>query len=774
MSAQSPANAVGQGVPRLEVREKVFGQAQYVDDMVRPRMLHGAVLGSPIPHGRIKSFDKTRALALPGVKAVIVGPELPAHHLGAFIKDETALAREKVRYIGDPVAAVAAIDPATARKALGLIDIEYEELPAVFDVDEAQKPAAPLLHENYEKYVKVYPAEFSGRNVLTISTVSEGNVDQAWAQCDVIVEGVYESPAQAHAYLETNGALAEFDAAGKVTVWSCTQSVFKMQAAISEALGLPMAKIRAIATRVGGGFGGKSEPGTQIIAVMLAQATGRPVKVILSRDEDFTMMRVRHPAKVRVKTGAKKDGTLVAREFDAVYDAGAYADESPGVVGFGVLMARGPYRVPHVKSVGRGVYTNKLRTGAFRGFGNPQTAFASEANLDDLAAKLGMDPLDLRLKNAMRPGDTWVGGQKVEACGLVECLEKLRKQSDWDKRRTSPTPANPGKKRGIGVACLSHISGVLATSAIVRLLEDGSFSLNTGAVDIGQGSDTTLAQICAGSLRVPLERVNLVNPDTDASPYNWGTGASRVTYTVGRAVASASDSVAEQIKQRASIIFECAPADLELREGGMVGVKGVPGKVLPYGAVAGFSHFVVGGPIIGTTALMFDGPGFDPKRALLRGVPFSNLGAYVFGAQAVEIEIDEVTGKVEVIEAWSAHDVGKAINPQSVEGQIQGGVVQGIGYALTESVEWDGGRVVNPTFMDYKIPGALDVPYAIHPIIVEHPEASGPFGAKGVGEPGLIGVGPAIRNAIAHAVGVRLSVMPFSAERVWTAMRGAA
>lgn len=767
-----PGNiAVGRRIPRLEVQEKVLGQAQYVDDIVRPRMLHGAILCSPIAHGRIKSVDKSRALALPGVKAVIVGSDLAPHHIGAFIKDEEALARDRVLYVGDPVGAVAAVDLATARKALTLIDIEYEELPAVFDVEEAQKPDAPLLHPNYDKYIKVFPAEFSGRNVLSISTIVEGNVDAAWADCDVIVEGVYESPAQAHAYIETNGAVAEFDAAGKVTIWSCTQSVFKVQAAVSEALGISMSKVRAIATRIGGGFGGKAEPATQIIAVALARETKRPVKVILSRDDEFTFMRVRHPAKVRVKTGAKKDGTLIAREFDAIYDAGAYADDSPGVMGFGMLMARGPYRVPHLKCIGRAVYTNKLRTGAFRGFGNPQTALASEANLDDLAAKLGMDPIDLRLKNAMKPGDTWAGGQKVEACGLVECLEKLRKESDWDRRRKSPASAKPGKRRGIGLACVSHISGVLATSAIVRVLEDGSFSLNTGAVDIGQGSDTTLAQICAESLKVPVERVNLVNPDTDASPYNWGTGASRVTYTVGRAVAQAAVSAGEQLKQRASMIFECAPGDLELREGGLVGVKGVPGKVLPYGALVGFSHFVTGGPIIGTSALMFDGPGFDPKRALLRGVPFSNLGAYVFGAQAVEVEIDEATGKVEVVEVWSAHDVGKAINPQSVEGQIQGGVVQGIGYALTEDVIWDGGRVVNPSFMDYKIPGALDVPYAIHPIIVEHPEASGPFGAKGIGEPCLVGIGPAVRNAIAGAIGKRLSVMPFTPERVWTAMQ---
>jgi len=762
---------VGASMPRLEVREKVVGAAQYVDDIVRPRMLHGAILGSPHAHARIRSADAAAARALPGVKAVLVGAELEPHRCGPFFKDELMLAHDRVRYVGEPVAAVAATDIETARRALRLIEIDYDELPAVMTPDEAEAPDAPLLHEDFDKYVKVFPAHYSGRNVLSISEVVEGDVDKGFAESELIVEGVYECQAQYHAYIEPCGAVAEVDANGKVTVWSSTQGVFRVQANVAEALGLPMSKVRAIATRIGGGFGGKAEATVQPIAAALARASGRPVKVVLARDEDFVMMRARHPARVRIKTGVRKDGTFVAREVEAVYDAGAYADDSPGVMGFGVLMARGPYRIPHVKCVGRAVYTNKLRTGAFRGFGNPQTAFASEANIDDIAAKLGMDPLDLRLKNAMRPGDRWVGGQVVEACGLVECLEKLRAAADWDKRRkTPPKSSRPGRRRGIGVACVAHISGVLSTGAIVRMLEDGSVALNTGAVDIGQGSDTALAQICAGVLKIPVDRINLVNPDTDASPYNWGTGASRVTYTVGRSVAAATATVRDKILERASMMLECAPVDLELREGGMVGLKGVPDVAVNFAAVSGFSHWAVGGPIIGSDSYMFDGPGFDPKRALLRGVPFSNLGAYVFGAQAAEIEIDEATGKVEVIEAWSAHDVGKAINPQAVEGQIQGGFVQGLGYALTEEMVWDGGRLANPTFMDYKIPGSLDVPYGIHPIIVEHPEPTGPFGAKGVGEPCLVGVAPTIRNAIAHAAGIRLARMPFTAERVLDAL----
>ena len=369
----------------------------------------------------------------------------------------------------------------------------------------------------------------------------------------------------------------------------------------------------------------------------------------------------------------------------------------------------------------------------------------------------------------MRAGDKWMGGQTLQACGLVECIEKAR---DAARRAPRPAAVNSGKRRGVGVACLAHVCGFLSTSANVRLLEDGTVTVSTGAVDCGQGSDTALAQICAESLKLDTGRVNYVNPDTDASPYNWGTSGSRVTYMVGRAVAAASDRVKESIFEHAAEMLECAAEDLELRPGGMVGIAGVPDRQVSFAAVSGRAHWAVGGPIMGQDSLMYDGERFDPKRAVIKGFPFSNIGTYVFGAQVVEVEIDEVTGEISVIEAWSAHDVGRAINPLAVEGQIQGGFVQGVGFALNEEMVWDHGTLINPTMMDYKAPSAKDVPYTITPIIVEHPEPSGPFGAKAIGEPGLIGVAPAIANAVADATNLRLRDLPMTSERMFRALLG--
>jgi CO/xanthine dehydrogenase Mo-binding subunit len=554
------------------------------------------------------------------------------------------------------------------------------------------------------------------------------------------------------------------DESGKVTVWSANQSIYKVQATLSKALGLPMSKIRAITPPVGGAFGGKSGVTVQPITVLLAQKTGRPVKLTLTRTDDMMMMRSRHAARIHVKTGALSDGTLVAHELHVTYDGGAYAEDSAAVLGFGLLMARGPYKIPNVRLTGNVVYTNKLRAGGFRGFGNPQVTFGTEQQLDEVARQLDMDPIDFRLKNAVATGDLWVGGQRITSCGFRTCLERARDAAAWQDRRQQTV--GEGKRRGIGIAGVAHICGLLGTAAIVRLLEDGTVTLNTGAVDIGQGSDTVLAQICASALRIDVGQVNLVTPDSDASPYNWGTGGTRVTYMVGRAVEAAAGQALEDIRKHASEIFECAPADIELRDGGRVGIVGVPEKELSFAEISGRAHYVTGGPIIGTNSLVYDGEEFDPKRALMEHFPFARIGTYVFGAQIVEVEVDEVTGQVEVLNVWSAHDVGRAINPAAVEGQIQGGVVQGLGYALFEELTWEDGQPTNPTMMDYKVPGALDTPLGIYPIIVESEEETGPFGAKGVGEPGLVGVAPAVANAVAHATGARLTRLPLTAEAV--------
>jgi CO/xanthine dehydrogenase Mo-binding subunit len=762
-------NVVGESIPRLDAREKVSGRAQYIADLYRPGMLHGAILGSPHAHARIKSYDARAAKQLPGVVSVLTGADLKGGKFGPFIKDETVLAIGKVRYVGEPVCIVAAENERTARRAALMIEVEYEELPAVLTPAEAMAESAPHVHEENESYFRVHETSCGG-NLAWSTSFSEGDVDRAWSECDLIVEGEFETQAQAHVAIEPCGALAEIDAAGRVTLWSANQSVFRVQANVCEALCLSMSKLRCMTPRVGGGFGNKMEMHVQAMTAALAIDSGRPVKLILTREEDFEIVRHRHPYRIRAKSGAKRDGTLVAREVNIIVDCGAYGDDSPGVMGFSLLMARGPYRIPNVRATGQLYYTNKIRFGAFRGFGNPQVSFATEIQIDEIAEKIGMDALDLRLKNATRKGDSWVGGGPVHSDGFASCLKAVRESAEWDRRST--LVASPGTRRSLGLACSSHISGLLSTGAIIRVLEDGTVVLNTGAVDIGQGSDTVLSQICADSLQIPIDRVIIGSPDTDSSPYNWGTTASRVTYMVGRAIVTAAAEVEKKLKAHAADIFECSPEDLTLRPGGKIGIVGIPDRELSFQDLSLRAHWAVGGPVMGSASLMYDQKTIDPKRTVAKGVPFPQIGVFSFSAIICDVEIDEATGKTTVREAWSACDVGKAINPGSVEGQIQGGFVQGLGFALCEEVVWEGAKIANPSLMDYKVPTTLDASPKIHALLVEDPEPDGPFGAKGIGEIPICAVAPAIVNGIAGACGCRLRQLPATPERVLFAMLG--
>ena len=760
--------SVGLSAPRRDSAEKAGGTAKYADDFSVPNQLYGAVAKSTVPHGRILSYDVANAWEVPGVKAIITADDLPDKRVGSFVQDETTLARGFVRYVGEPLAAVAAETPQAARLAAQLIEVEIEELPAVTDLDAALAEDAPSVHPEFSGYGRKGEAKWRG-NVFWSATIDEGDVEGAWADCDVVVEGVYETPAQYHAYIEPCSVLAEIDLAGRITVRSSAQSIFYLQGRIAEELDLPMSRVRCIAPKIGGGFGGKNGVNVQPIAAALALKTGYPVKITLTRAEDMEMLRSRHPARIHMKTGAKKDGTLVAREVELWFDAGAYVDESPAVMSFGMLMSRGPYRCPNVKVKGNAVYTNKLKAGSFRGFGNPQATFASESQYDELAQALGMDPLELRRKNAMNPGDAWLGGQVVESCAARSCIDAAATRAEAEMGELPPV--EEGWKRGLGFANFSHISGLMGTSANVNLRADGTVALSTGVVDIGQGSDTVLAQICAETLKLPPESVAYAPQDTDSSPYNWKTAASRITYTAGRAVMTATVQMRERILQHAAEMMECAAADLELQPGGEVSLKGVKDHKVTFREIAARAFNGVGGPILGQNAYAFDGPRFDPKRAILDGFAFDNLGVYVFGTVGVAVDVDELTGKVEVRRVWSAHDIGKAINPVSAEGQIQGAVVQGLGYALLEELAWEGGQLANPSFMDYKIPDALDVPDGIVPILIEEaPEGTGPYGAKGIGEAPIVGVAPAVANAVANATGKRLRRIPLTSERVLTAL----
>jgi CO/xanthine dehydrogenase Mo-binding subunit len=756
---------IGTSPPRLEAADKATGRAQYADDIRLPSMLYAALVTSPHAHAKILGYRVDAARAIAGVKAIVTGDDLQGPRSGGIIKDESMVARRKVRYVGEVVAAVAAVDPETAIRAADAIEVAYEPLPAVLSIDEALAPGAPTLHDEQASYVKTMQGG-GHDNVVFESSVEEGDVERAFRECDVVVEGIWETQAQHHVYMEPNGCVADVDAGGRVTLYATCQSVHHIQQRVAEELGEPMAKVRVRATRVGGGFGGKHASNIHSIAAWLARAARRPVKLMLSRTQDFEIQRSRHPARIRMKTGARRDGTIIARDVDLTLDGGAYADESPAVLAFALLMARGPYHVTNARARGRVIYTNKLRAGSFRGFGNPQASFASESQIDELAAELAMDPVELRLKNAMRPNDTAFGGEIVRSCVLTECVTRVRDA----QRAAAPLAPLAGRKRGVGYAVMSHVSGLMGTAANVQLRTDGSVALATGCVDLGQGSDTVMVQICADALAVPIERVSYAPQDSDSSPYNWKTAGSRSTYMTGRAVAVASIEMRKKMFEHAVEMLECAVGDLELRPGGSIGIKGVP-KAVSFKEIAMRSLFQSGGPIAASYGFVFDGPGFDPKRAAIHRLAFANLGVYTFGAHCVEVDVDEATGAVQVRRAWCAHDAGRAINPVSCEGQIQGGFVQGMGYALTEAMHWnEEGWLTTVTLADYKVPGVLDTPSEICAIVLEDPDPTHPVGAKGIGEPSLVGAAPAIANAICNATGARARRLPMTPERVLEAL----
>ncbi|MDA0821411.1 MAG: xanthine dehydrogenase family protein molybdopterin-binding subunit [Proteobacteria bacterium] len=687
---------IGQSAPKLEARAKLTGSAVYTEDIYRPRLLHAALLGSPYPHARIISYDTTAARALRGVKAVITAEDLPANLIGHTFRDEPILARGKVRYMGEPVVAVAAESLEIARAAIRLVEVEFEELPAVFDAEEALADGAPILHDDLDHYARVVSSP-SGGNMVAHIELETGNVDTAWDLCEVVVEGVYEVPAIQHVYMETCGALAEVDGSGKVTIWSSTQQIFGTQMAVALALDLPMSKVRCIAPAVGGGFGAKFitiEP----ITAALAFKTRRPVKLILPRDEDMISMRSRHAAKIIMKTGAMADGTFVARSTEIILNGGAYADFSPVVLEASVLLAAGPYRIPHVRNVGRAAYTNRLRAGAMRGFGVMQPTFAGESQIDEIAERLNLDPIELRIKNAKQSGDKNMGSHYLPVCRVGDCLASIRDHPEFIRAKSDH--GVPGKRRGVGVSSIVQQSGLFSSSANVRLVEDGTLTVCTGYIDLGTGSDTALAQVAAATLGVDLESINIVAPDTDGAAYDYGTAADRGAHGVSESVHRAALVVKDRIVELTAEMLECATADVEVRPGGKVGLRGVPEVELSFADVAQRGLYAGGGPIIGQHAWYMQEQMIDPQATRALGFRMGGGVFYGFAATGIQVEVDEQTGQVEVLQAWHAADLGKVINPDGALGQLYGGVVQGISGALFEELVWDQGQLVNPSLMD--------------------------------------------------------------------------
>ena len=760
--------SVGYSPVRLDAREKVTGRTIYAVDMRLAGMLWAKVLRSPHPHGRVLRVDASKAKSLPGVVAVVTGDDFPAT-MGATIQDQNFLVRDKVRFVGDAVAAVAAVDLDTAEEALSLIRVEYEPLPALHDPLEAMKNREVLIHENLSQYSTapgIFPV--GGTNICNHFKLRKGDVERGFKEADLVLEDTYTSHMVQHAHLEPHAAIAQVDPSGKILIWSNTQTPYFNRKTLAKALNLPLNQVRVICTALGGGFGGKSYLKAEPISVALALKTrGRPVKLVYTREEEFGVAPVRHPTIVRCKTGMKKDGTWLAQETELIFDTGAYADIGPRVCRNAGFSAAGPYQVPNVRIDSYCVYTNNPIGGAFRGFGIPQMTWAIESHLDMMAGKLGIDPVELRLKNALEEGSISITGQVLHSVGLKETIRQAAEKIGWGERQESC--------RGKGIACM-HKSTVTpsSSSAFVKLNEDASVTLLCSAVEMGQGAITALAQIAAEELGLPVEKISVVRPDTDVTPYDMASVSSRSTFFAGNAVRRAAADAREQLFQIASEILEANPKDLVM-EGGKVMVRGVPEKAIPVAELPLGEAFYVGvkggrgrgRPVLGRGSFTVeDATPLDRET----GQGKNPSAFWMYATQAAEVEVDPRSGRVKILRISSAHDVGKSIHPISIEGQIQGALVMGVGTAIFENMELEDGKVKNPNFAEYKLPSALDAPEMI-PIIVEEPHAQGPFGAKGLGEPALAPTAAAIANAIYAAVGVRIKNLPITPEKILEGLR---
>ena len=749
---------VGKPIPQRDAIEKVKGAAVYTSDMKMSGMLHGKILRSKIPHARILNVDVSKAEKLKGVRAVITAKDTPMikYSISPTWADKLILVNHKVRYIGDEIAAVAAVDEETAQEALELIAVEWEDLPAVYDPLDAMKAGAPLIHDAAEN------------NISKVLEMECGSVDAAFAAADVVVEDTFKTQAQSHCSLETHCCIATCSATDDVRMWVGSQAPHPLRQRLSGALGIDAAKIHISTPYIGGGFGSKIdlEP-AQAICVLLAKKTGKPVKIEHSRKEQFATTRMRHPTINTLKFGANRDGIIVAKQANVIMDNGAYNSHGPAVLAYHNVMFSTLYRVENIKYTGQLVYTNKNWGGACRGYGDPQTAFAQEVMMDMLADELNMVPVDLRLKNASEPNEVTANAVKITSCGLKETLIQAREESGWDKKRKQKK-----KYRGMGVASMIYTgggsigSGFNYSGATMQMNADGTLHLLMGAVDIGQGSNTILTQMAAEIMRTDPDSIRLTTADTDTTFPCMGTFGSRVTYCAGRAVIEAAEGLKQQLLEQAADILEANLKDLEINDRNVF-VKGSPEKALSYAEIGAASFYKKKKPLVAHG--YYNGPDVPPEfdPVTYKGYPSPAL---VFATHLAEVEVDPTTGKVEVLNFVAAHDVGRAINPLLVEGQIEGGAAQGIGWALMEGLEFDNGEIVNPNFHDYKMLTAKDIP-KVKTLLIETIDPNGPFGAKGVGECAMVPTAPAIVNAIYDAVGVRVKDLPATCEKVFMRLR---
>jgi 4-hydroxybenzoyl-CoA reductase alpha subunit len=749
---------IGKSIPNRDAPAKVKGSAVFAEDIKLKGMLHGKILRSPMPHARILNIDVSRAEKLKGVKGVITYADTPQIKFSAapIWADKLPLEGEKVRYIGDEIAAVAAVDEDTARQAIDLIQVELEELPGVFDPVEAMKPGAAAIHDHVDN------------NISKTLNMECGDVAAGFAEADLILEDTFRTHAQSHSPIETHCCIGRYEPDGQITLWANTQAPHPLRQRLSQTMGIDTGRIRIITPFLGGGFGCKIDlDPSQVIAVILSKMSGKPVRISHTRQEQFMTTRMRHPALHELKFGVKYDGTIVAKQARVIMDNGAYNSHGPAVMAYNNVMFSTLYRVENIKYEGALVYTNKNWGGACRGYGDPQITFAQESMLDMIAERLGMDPIDLRLKNGNRPNEITANKVKITSCGLQECLTRARETSRWDEKMK-----NKPKHRGLGIASMIYTgggskgSGFNYSGATVQISADGAIHLLVGATDIGQGSNTILPQMAAEVLGVDTETIRLTTSDTDTTLPCMGTFGSRVTFCAGKAVIQAATRAKKILLEEAAELLEASIRDLELKDE-KVFVTGSPEVSVSIAQIASSVHYKKEQPLTchGTYNGPEPGEDFDPATYL--GYPSP---AMVFATHIAEVDVDPDTGKVEIINFVAAHDLGRAINPILVEGQIEGGVAQGIGWSLMEEMVFENGRMLNPNFHDYKMPTIRDVPN-ITPILVETVDPEGPFGAKGIGECAMVSTAPAIINAINNAVGVRIKDLPATSEKIYYGLK---
>ena len=804
---------IGKPTAMIDAAEKTTGSGKYTDDLSLPGMLIGKILHSPYPHARIKRIDTSRAETFEGVLAVVVGKDAPnPYGILPVGHDEYALALEKVRYVGDNVACVVAVSEAIAEKALELIDVEYEVLPAYFDPEESMKAQRDLIHDN-----KPGNLEKDYHHVF-------GDPDKGFREADQVAEARFVANEVTHAAMEPHSTLASFEIdphtgkPGRLTVWSSTQVPYYLQHKLSLVLEIPMQQIRVIKPLVGGGFGGKSEViPLEIIAAIAARKAQAPVKITYTREEVFWAHRGRPRTIIDLKTGVKNDGRITAVKARVVQDGGAYCSYGVVTILYSGALLGALYDIPNIQYDGYRVLTNKPACGAMRGHGTVNVRFAFESQLDELASKLGIDPAEIRQRNLLQPPCITVNGLRVQSYGLPECIEKTVERSGW-KQRKGKLP----KGRGLGIACSHYVSG--AANSIIRsdmphstvnikIDRDGGVVVYTGASEIGQGSDTMTAQIAAEVLGCSLPRVRVIAADTDLTPIDIGSYSSRVTFMAGNATLRAATEVKKLIAAAAAKKMNCAPHELIFREdsvtktnshAGTAALGSLPGAESRSSAGQGSAPSVSGhvegqilrgslqqkrkeeGPRDRMTfeeavvaAIDFHGaltgtgsyaPPPEARGGKHKGAGVGPSPAYSYSAQVAEVSVDEDTGEVTVHKVWAAHDCGRALNPVSVQGQIIGSVWMGMGQALTEEMVWKDGMLMNAGLLEYRSPSSIESP-EVEPIIVESIDPEGPFGAKECSEGSLAATIPAIANAIYDAVGVRLHESPFTPERVLAALR---